>query len=104
MEIMLESILWCIECVLELYFILVVVSVTLYWCMHFNIIGQGGPSFKKFLAFLHQITEPVYAKLREKIKPVSGFDITPYVLIVTLMVVLHILEKTRHVLTPVTGA
>ena len=73
MEIMLESILWCIEGVLELYFILAVVNVALYWCMHFNVIGQGGPAFKKFLAFLHQITEPVYAKLRERIKPVLLF-------------------------------
>ncbi|MCM1323570.1 MAG: YggT family protein [Acetobacter sp.] len=95
MEIMLESILWCIEGVLELYFILAVTNVVLYWCMHFGLIGQGGDAFKRFLAFLHQITEPVYAKLREKIKPVQGFDISPYVLIVTLMFVLHILETTR---------
>lgn len=98
MEIMLESILWCIECVLEIYFMLATVNVVLYWCMHFNIIGQGGAAFKKFLAFLHQITEPVYAKLREKIKPIQGFDYSPYVLILTLLLVLHILEKTRQAL------
>lgn len=98
MEIMLESILWCIEGVLEIYFILTIVNVVLYWCMHFSLIGQGGDAFKKLLAFLHQITEPVYAKLREKIKPVQGFDISPYVLIVTLMLILHILEKTRQAL------
>ena len=46
---MLESILWCIEGILEIYFILAVVNVALYWCMHFNIIGQGGAAFKKFL-------------------------------------------------------
>lgn len=99
MDVILETLLWSIECVLELYFILTVVNVVLYWCMHFNVIGQGGAAFKKFLTFLHQITEPVYAKLRERCKPISGFDISPYVLIVALMFVLHILEKTRHVLT-----
>ncbi len=98
MEIMLESILWCIEGVLEIYFILAIVNIVLYWCMHFGLMNQGGDAFKKFLAFLHQITEPVYAKLREKIKPVQGFDITPYVLVVSLMFVLHILEKTRQAL------
>lgn len=94
MEIILETILWSIKCVLELYFILTVISVVLYWCMHFGIIGQGGAVFKKFLAFLHSITEPVYAKLREYIKPLQGFDLSPYVLIVVLMFVLHILETT----------
>lgn len=98
MEIMLESILWCIEGVLEIYFILATVNIILYWCIHFSIIGQGGDAFKKFLAFLHQITEPVYAKLREKLKPIQGFDISPYALIIVLMLVLHILEKTRQAL------
>jgi uncharacterized protein YggT (Ycf19 family) len=95
MAVMFETLLWCIECALEVYFILTVVNVVLYWLMHFGLIGQGGESFKKFLKFLHQITEPVYAKLSEKVKPVSGFDISPYVLILALMLVLHILEVTR---------
>ncbi len=94
MEIILETILWSIKCVLELYFVLTVVGVVLYWLMHFGVIGQGGATFKKFLAFLHSITEPVYAKLREYIKPLQGFDLSPYVLIVALMFVLHILETT----------
>ena len=58
MEIMLESILWCIEGVLELYFILAVVNVALYWCMHFNIIGQGGPAFKNSLRFCIRLPNP----------------------------------------------
>lgn len=98
MEIILESILWGIESILDLYFILAVVNIALYWCMHYNLIGQGGNAFKNFLSFLHKITEPVYAKLREKIKPISGFDVSPYALIVLLLLVLHILEKTRQAL------
>jgi len=98
MNIILETLLWSIEGVLYLYFILTVVNVALYWCMHFNIIGQGGPAFKKFLTFLHKITEPVYAKLREHIKPIQGFDISPYVLILVLMFILHILDTVCHVL------
>ena len=53
MEVMLETLLWSIECVLEVYFILTVVNVVLYWCMHFELIGQGGEAFKKFLKLLH---------------------------------------------------
>lgn len=94
MEIILEAILWSINCVLKVYFILTVISVILYWCMHFGLIGKSNPTLKKFLAFLHSITEPVYAKLREYIKPVQGFDLSPYVLIFALLFVLHILETT----------
>ncbi len=95
MGILLDSILWCIEGVLQVYFMLVVVNVALYWCMHYELIGQGGDAFKRFLTLLHKITEPVYAKMREKIKPVSGFDITPYVLIFVLMFILHIISSIR---------
>lgn len=98
MEIILETILWFVEGILEIYFILNVVNIVLYWGMHYNIIGQGGNAFKKFLTILHNITEPVYARLREKIKPVYGFDISPYALLVALLLITHILDKTRHAL------
>lgn len=98
MEIILETLLWIIKCIVEIYFIINIVNVALYWCMHFNIIGQGGTAFKTFLSLLHKVTEPVYAKLREYIKPIQGFDISPYALIVALMVVQHILEQTCRAL------
>jgi uncharacterized protein YggT (Ycf19 family) len=98
MEIILETLLWGIKCIVELYFIINVVNVALYWCMHFNLIGQGGVAFKKLLTLLHAITEPVYSKLREYIKPVQGFDVSPYVLIVALLIIGHILEQTCRAL------
>jgi len=95
MDIMLETLLWIIKCIIEIYFILNIVNVVLYWLMHFNIIGQGGAAFKKFLNILHKITEPVYAKLRDLrvLKPIQGFDISPYALIVALAILRHILEQ-----------
>lgn len=98
MKVMLEAMLWSVEIVLEFYSALIVAQIVIYWGMHFNIIGQGGEAFKKFLTILHQITEPVYAKLREYFKPISGFDISPYALVLILLLVLHIIEKTRLVL------
>jgi uncharacterized protein YggT (Ycf19 family) len=103
MAILFESILWMLGLALELYLILAVINITLYWFMHFNLIGQGGEAFKKFLNFLHKITEPVYEKLRQHIKPVSGFDISPYVLIFALIYVIHLIEKACIALTPVAG-
>ncbi len=103
MSILLESILWMLGIALEFYLICAVVNITLYWCMHLNLIGQGGDAFKKLLNFLHKITEPVYEKLREYIKPISGFDVSPYALIVLLAFVIHLIEKACIVLAPVAG-
>lgn len=103
MAILLESILWMLGLALELYLILAVVNIVLYWCMHFKIIGQGGDAFKKFLNLLHLATEPVYEKLRLYIKPISGFDVSPYILIAILVLVIHLIETTCQVLAPVAG-
>ena len=103
MAILFESILWLLGIAVELYLIIAVVNITLYWCMHFGVIGQGGNSFKKLLNFLHLTTEPVYEKLREYIKPISGFDVSPYALIIALAFVLHLIEKACLALTPVAG-
>lgn len=103
MAIILEGILWMLGLALELYLILAVINIALYWCMHFKLIGQGGDAFKKFLNLLHYVTEPVYEKLRLHIKPISGFDVSPYVLIIALMLVVHLIEKTCQVLAPIAG-
>jgi len=103
MAIILEGILWMLGLALELYLILAVVNIVLYWCMHFKLIGQGGDAFKKFLNLLHLVTEPVYEKLRLQIKPISGFDVSPYVLIIALIFVVHLIEKACQVLAPVAG-
>ena len=93
MEIILETLLWCILWLVKIYLIINVINVVLYWFMHFKIIGQGGAAFKNFLKFLHNVTEPVYTKLRDFIKPVQGFDVSPYALIIALAIVQHILEQ-----------
>lgn len=99
MAVLFESILWLLGICIELYLVVAVVNITLYWFMHFEIIGQGGKAFQKLLNILHAITEPVYEKLRSYIKPISGFDVTPYVLIVTLAFLQHLIEKACEALT-----
>lgn len=93
MDALFESILWLLGTVIEIYFVLAVINIVLYWAIHFGFIGLGGDAFKKFLKFLHQITEPVHAKLRQEIKPIYGFDLSPYVLILALSFVLHLIDK-----------
>jgi uncharacterized protein YggT (Ycf19 family) len=99
MTILFESILWLLGICVELYLVVAVVNIALYWFMHFEIIGHGGKAFQKFLNLLHSLTEPVYEKLRTHIKPISGFDVTPYALIVTLAFLHHLIVKACEVLT-----
>ncbi len=95
MGVILESVLWCIQGVLDFYLALIIINVGIYWATHFNIIGQGGATFKKFVEILNQLSEPVYAKIRDKIKPIAGIDFSAYILIAILMVIVHLLQNIR---------
>ena len=93
MDALFESILWLLGTIVEIYFVLAVINIVLYWAIHFSFIGLGGNAFKNILKILHQITEPVHYKLRQNIKPIHGFDLSPYVLILALSFVLHLIDK-----------
>ena len=42
---------------------------------------------EKFMSILKSLTEPVYKKVRQKVPPVSGYDIAPYVLLLLILFV-----------------
>ena len=39
------------------------------------------------MSILKALTEPVYAKIRKKVPPISGYDVAPYVLLVVIIFV-----------------
>lgn len=66
--------------------------------------ARAVPHSKNSLRFCIRLPNPYMPNCVNASNPYREFDISPYVLILALMLVLHILEKTRHVLTPVSGS
>ena len=71
----------------DIYFKVVAVDIILYWMLHYNIMTVHNKYAEKFMSILKAVTEPVYAKIRKKVPPVSGYDIAPYVLLVAIIFV-----------------
>ena len=69
---------------INLYFKVVAVDVILYWMLHYKIMTVHNRYAEKFMDILKNITEPVYAKIRKKVPPISGYDVAPYVLLVAI--------------------
>lgn len=69
----------------DIYFKVVVVDVILYWLLHYKIMTIHNEYAAKFMTILKAVTEPVYAKIRTKVPPVSGYDVAPFVLLIVLM-------------------
>jgi len=70
--------------ILDIYFKVVVVEIAIYWLMHFKIISVNNKYAEKFVEILKKLTEPVYAKIRAKIKPFADFDASPFILLLVL--------------------
>lgn len=72
---------------IDIYFKIVAVDVILYWMLHYKLISVHNPYAEKFMEILKMLTEPVYKQIRKKVKPLSGHDIAPYVLLVGLILI-----------------
>lgn len=68
---------------IEIYMWLVVIRVVISWL---NIDAQNA-----FVKYLADVTDPVLAKIREVIPAIGGFDLSPLVLIVALLIIRNLL-------------
>lgn len=78
------AILKTLTLVLDIYFKVVVVEIAVHWLLHFKIIDVQNKYAEKFVDILKKLTEPVYSRIRAKIKPVADFDVAPFVLLLAL--------------------
>ena len=87
MGVLLEPFFYIIALVVDIYFKIVVVEVVLHWLIHFKILEANNKYAQKTMEILEKATEPVYAKIRSKVPPVSGFDFSPFILLLGLLFV-----------------
>lgn len=84
MSVLLLPIIKTLALILDIYFKIVVVEIVIYWLLHFKIISVSNKYAEKFVEILKKLTEPVYAKIRAKIKPFADFDASPFILLLVL--------------------
>ena len=62
-----------------------VVEIVLHWLIYFKILEANNKYAQKTMEILEKATKPVYKKIGEKIPPVSGFDFSPFILLLILL-------------------
>ncbi len=88
-----EPFVYIISLLVDIYFKIVVVQVVLYWLMHFKVLEPTNKYAQKTVELLDKATTPVYKKIGEKIPPVSGFDLSPFMLLLVLVFVSRLLMQ-----------
>ena len=58
----------------------------------YNNLSKCSADAQKLLEILKAVTEPVYAKMRSKIPPLAGFDLSPFILLLVLLSLKKIFE------------
>lgn len=81
-----------IALVVDIYFKIVVVEVVIHYLLHFNVIKTTNKYATKFVELLKKVTEPVYKKIRSKIPPFADFDVSPFILLLSIYFVIRMIE------------
>ena len=93
-----EPFLYIIGIIVDAYFKIVVVEVVLHWLIHFKVLEVSNKYAKKVMEFLEIATHPVYEKIRAKLPPIGGFDISPFVLMLALLFVERVVYRIGEML------
>ena len=98
MGAILEPFVYILGVIVDIYFKIVVVEVVLHWLIHFKVLEVSNKYSQKVMAFLEAATSPVYAKIRTKVPPISGFDVAPFVLMLFLLFVGRVIYRISEML------
>jgi len=93
MGVIVEPFVYVLAFLLDIYFKIVVVEVVLHWLIHFKVLEVDNKYAKKTMEILEQLTKPVYDKISAKMPKLAGLDISPFVLLLALMLVSRILHN-----------
>lgn len=80
-----DSIIWLIYTVINLYIYVLIGSAILSWLIAFNVVNTRNQFVNQIGQFLYKITEPALNPIRKVIPYIGGIDISPVVLILLLM-------------------
>lgn len=93
MAALFEPFVWLLGVAVDLYLTMVVVQVALQWLIHFKVFEIKNEYSRMIMDFLARATNPVYNKIKAKVPAVSGFDISPLILVVALLFLSRFLTR-----------
>ena len=82
---MMNSFLWLILTVIDLYIYVLIAAAVMSWLIAFNVVNSQNPTVRMIWDFLYRITEPVLAPIRSVLPGLGGIDISPVILIIGLL-------------------
>jgi len=86
-----NPLIWLIGEIVSIYSWMLGIYIILNWLIAFNIINRYQPFVNKTYYVLSSLVEPALSKIRRYIPDLGGIDISPFILIIGLHFLMHIL-------------
>jgi YggT family protein len=83
-DISMESLVWLIVTVIDLYFWVIIAAAILSWLIAFNVVNPRNQVVAMIGESLFRLTEPVLAPIRRLLPNLGGIDISPVILLLLL--------------------
>jgi YggT family protein len=80
-----QSIVWLIYTVIQLYIYVLIAMVIMSWLLAFNVVNFNNQFVRKVHYVIMQLTEPVLKPIRRFLPDLGGVDLSPMVLILGLI-------------------
>lgn len=93
MGVIVEPFIYVLAVLVDIYFKVVVVEIVLHWLIHFKVLEAENKYAKKTMEVLEQLTKPVYHKISARIPKLAGVDVSPFVLLLILLLISRILHN-----------
>ncbi len=78
------AIQYIFNAVIQLYIVVIFVSVILSWLLSFNVVNLGNPIVESIWRATNALTEPALRPIRNLLPNLGGLDISPIVLFIGL--------------------
>ena len=93
MDVIIGPVLNLFLTVIDLYMWIVFFGVILSWLTHFNVINSSNRFVFLVCDFIYRATEPALRRIRNFLPVLGGFDLSPIVLLLGLMLIKDVIFK-----------
>lgn len=88
-----NSLLWLVVTVIDLYVWIIIISAVLSWLVAFNVVNPRNQFVAMVGETLHRLTEPALGPIRRMLPSLGGIDISPIILILLLYFLRNLLVE-----------
>jgi YggT family protein len=86
-----NSLLWLISTVINIYIYILIANAILSWLVAFNVVNNRNQFVAMLGDVLYRLTEPALAPIRRILPNFGGLDISPVVLVLLLLFIQQLL-------------